>query len=191
MATTLLRDPGIRLVPGNVTGLVPPAWPDHGGPPPTSSSTPLEANLGRVRERLTDFHLVLSAVDPFTQRERLGDRDRGPHPAHLHRRRLPAAWPGHRHPDEARMFLGPWAEELLTFADPDRTAVQALGIEALPALVHIGADLTVVGKAEGLAPRRVARRGRGAGGGHGAGGRPASPTRVTPARSPGPPPSPS
>ena len=61
--------------------------------------------------------------------------------------------------DDAKTFLGPLAVEFLTFADPDRAAVQALGLERLPAFVFILMDGTVAAAAEGWAPpawRRVA-----------------------------------
>ncbi|MEZ5227343.1 MAG: hypothetical protein R2710_11900 [Acidimicrobiales bacterium] len=45
--------------------------------------------------------------------------------------------------DDCRRFMGPLAEEFITFADPDRTAITALGVERLPALVHVRNDLTV------------------------------------------------
>jgi hypothetical protein len=54
--------------------------------------------------------------------------------------------------DEARQFLGPYAEEFLAFADPERDLVKSLGIETLPALVHIRQDLSVAGAAEGWDP---------------------------------------
>ena len=54
--------------------------------------------------------------------------------------------------DDARTFLGPWGERILTFADPERVAVKALEIEEIPALLHIGGDLTVIGRAEGWDP---------------------------------------
>ena len=49
-------------------------------------------------------------------------------------------------------FLGPWEQKFLTFCDPERKAVQGLGLESLPALIHIGGDLTIIGKAEGWEP---------------------------------------
>jgi len=52
----------------------------------------------------------------------------------------------------ARQFCGPWAEELITFTDPDRTAVTAMGIELLPALVHVDQSHSVHDKAEGWDP---------------------------------------
>ncbi|HET9442914.1 MAG TPA: hypothetical protein VFO65_06295, partial [Acidimicrobiales bacterium] len=54
--------------------------------------------------------------------------------------------------DDCRKFLGPLAREVLTFADPDRTAVKGFGFERLPAVVHLAMDGTVVNAAEGWHP---------------------------------------
>ena len=58
--------------------------------------------------------------------------------------------------DEAREFLGPWADKVLTFADPDRTAVTALGLNELPAFLHIRGDRHVAAAGGGLGPDGVA-----------------------------------
>ena len=55
-------------------------------------------------------------------------------------------------PDNARRFLGPYAEELLTFADPDRHAVAALGLQSLPAFMLVRQDGSVAASAEGWNP---------------------------------------
>ncbi len=52
----------------------------------------------------------------------------------------------------ATEFVGPWADSLMIFADPDREFTKALGLRELPAFVHIAMDLSVVGKAEGWDP---------------------------------------
>jgi hypothetical protein len=60
---------------------------------------------------------------------------------------------------EAAQYLGPWAEQVLVFTDPDRAAVRALGLESLPALVHLNSSGAVEDSAEGWEPddwRRVA-----------------------------------
>ena len=54
--------------------------------------------------------------------------------------------------EEASQFLGPYAEEFLVFVDPEKAVVKELGLERLPALVHIRQDLTVVGASEGWDP---------------------------------------
>jgi len=51
--------------------------------------------------------------------------------------------------DDARAFLGPYAEEFLVFLDPDRLAVKALGLENLPAFVFIQSDESIRAAAEG------------------------------------------
>ena len=60
----------------------------------------------------------------------------------------------------ARRILGDVEREAIVFVDPDRTFVQSLGLECLPAFVHLRQDTTLVAAAEGWDPRewqRVAR----------------------------------
>lgn len=49
----------------------------------------------------------------------------------------------------ARRILGDHAERNLTFVDAERTLVDALGLAALPALVHVRQDTSVGAAAEG------------------------------------------
>ena len=55
-------------------------------------------------------------------------------------------------PDGALRFLGPLADGILSFTDPDRSLVKALELSALPAFVVIRQDGLVVGTAEGWDP---------------------------------------
>ena len=50
---------------------------------------------------------------------------------------------------DTRAFLGPLAEQFLTFADPDRAFVKSLGLAELPAFVFVAMDGTVRAAAEG------------------------------------------
>lgn len=54
--------------------------------------------------------------------------------------------------DDAKRFLGPITDRILTFCDPDRGLVAGAGITQLPALVHIRQDGTVEGLAQGWHP---------------------------------------
>jgi hypothetical protein len=123
----------------------------------TEASADLElAPLGGIarplRAWLTTFHLVAAVLDPFTAES-----------AWL----LPTVSRIFRVYDqadcrvgiivtctaeEATQFLGPYAQEFLTFADPDRAAVKAFGLERLPALVHVRQDLSIAAAAQGWAP---------------------------------------
>jgi len=53
---------------------------------------------------------------------------------------------------DSTQFVGPLAQEFLVFTDPDRTAVKALGLEQLPALVHLNQAHAIEGCAEGWEP---------------------------------------
>ena len=105
-----------------------------------------------LREWLTTFHLLTVVLDPFTAES-----------AWL----LPTVGRILRVYNEsdarvsitvtcdelgARQFLGPYAKEFLTFADPDRNAVKAFGLSTLPAIVHVRQDLSIAGAAEGWDP---------------------------------------
>jgi hypothetical protein len=54
--------------------------------------------------------------------------------------------------DEARRFLGPWTERMLTYVDPDRSFVKACGLGELPALIHLRQNLHLEAAAEGWRP---------------------------------------
>ena len=101
---------------------------------------------------LTTFHLVTAVLDPYTAESAW----LLPTVARIFRVYSDAdcrvAITVTCSADEAEQFLGPYAKEFLTFVDPDRTMVKALGFEVLPGLIHIRQDLTVAGFAEGWYP---------------------------------------
>jgi hypothetical protein len=128
-------------------------------PPGELVLTPLKGDSRTVEEWLTVFHLVSVVVDPYTN-ESAWVLDVA---ARIMRDLSDAAvrvnWIVTADADDARAFLGPLASEFLTFTDPDRAAVKALGLERLPAFVFILMDGTVAAATEGWDPvawRKVA-----------------------------------
>jgi hypothetical protein len=114
--------------------------------------TPLTGEPRSFAEWTTNFHLAMVVLDPFTYEsawilETAGRVLRVFAPADCRACFLVAATA-----DEARQFLGPWAKELLTIADPQREVVKALGLETLPAFLHINQQPAVEGVAEGWDP---------------------------------------
>ena len=118
-------------------------------PPLDLVLTPLNGEGRTVQQWLTTFHLVLVALDPFTNESAWVLETAARVLTNYEEADCRVAWVVAATPDECRQFLGPWAQEILTFADPDRDAVKALGLERLPALVHLGLDGTVINSAEG------------------------------------------
>ena len=55
-------------------------------------------------------------------------------------------------PDDAQRFLGPYAQEILTFADPDRRVPAALGLDTLPAFAFVLQNASVTAAAQGWNP---------------------------------------
>ena len=122
-------------------------------PPPDLTLTPLNGKSRTVAQLLTTFHLLLVALDPFTNESAWILPTASRILQVFEQADVRVAWlMAGATPEEAREFLGPWAEEILTFADPDRTAVKGFGLERLPAIVHLGMDGTVENAAEGWHP---------------------------------------
>ena len=114
--------------------------------------TPLKGEAKSLEQWTTTFHLALVVLDPFTYESSwiietavrifrvFAEAD------------CRVAFLVAGDTDEARQFVGPLAKEFLVFADPDRTVVAALGLETLPAFVHLNQLHQVDTKAEGWDP---------------------------------------
>jgi hypothetical protein len=121
-------------------------------PPGDLTLAPLNGEAQPLSGWLLTFHLALVALDPYT-RESAWLIDTAWRILETFREadcRVCFLVTGTA--DEAREFLGPFAEKLLVFADPDRTAVKALGLNELPAFVHLRQNGSIAGAAEGWDP---------------------------------------
>ncbi len=128
-------------------------------PPAQVPLAPVGGEARPIEDWVTTFHLVVVAVDPFTHESGWLLDTAGRILEAFTGADCRVAWLVAGNDDQARQFLGPWGERLLAFADPERELIKALGLERLPALVHIDHELRVVGSAEGWNPgewRRVA-----------------------------------
>lgn len=121
-------------------------------PPPDISLNPLQGDARPARDWVTTFHLVVVVLDPYTYESSWIIDTAARVLTTYSGADCRPAWLVTGTADEAAQFLGPWSEQLLTFADPDREMVKGLGLERLPALVHLNQSLEVVGAAEGWNP---------------------------------------
>jgi len=113
---------------------------------------PIEGEGRTLEEWLTTFQLAVVVIDPFTHQSAWILETAGKILRTYTGADCRVGWLVTGTPAQAGQFLGPWARELLTFADPDRVVVKALELESLPALVHVRQDHTVLGVAEGWDP---------------------------------------
>jgi len=125
--------------------------------PPVALNTdvklhPLEGNPLSLGRQTQLFHLVCVVLDPDTTESSWMLETAGRILHELSEADCRVAWLITCDEQDARTFLGPWAERLLTFCDPDREVVAALGVEEIPALVHVGTNQEVVGLANGWDP---------------------------------------
>ena len=118
-------------------------------PSPDITLTPLSGDPRPLEEWLTTFHLASVVMDPYTNESAwiLPTAARILHAFRDSDARVNFVVTCSR--PEARMFLGPHAEQFLVFCDPDRTFVRALGLGSLPAFVFLRTDGTVQAAAEG------------------------------------------
>ena len=113
-----------------------------------------EAEPRLLGEWLTTFPLTAVVLDPYT-----AESARILHTAHRILVNYQGAdcrtcWVLTCDSDGARRFLGPWAEELLTFVDSDRRLVGALGLERLPAFILVRQDGSVAAAAQEWDPQQ-------------------------------------
>ncbi len=107
---------------------------------PDTSFTSINGNSYPLRDWLTSYPFFLVALDPYTNEsswilEAAGDLLHHFSPADIR-----VGWIATTDEEGCRTFLGPWEEKFLTFPDPDRKLVTELGLEELPALIHIRSD---------------------------------------------------
>lgn len=114
--------------------------------------TPLSGEPRTIEEWTTTFHLALVVLDPFTYESSWILETAGRILRVFAEADCRTAFLVTGTVDETRQFLGPWAEEFLAFADPERAAVAGLGLERLPAFVHVNQAHAVETSAEGWEP---------------------------------------
>lgn len=121
-------------------------------PSPDLTLAPLKGEPQPIRAWLTTFPLVAVVLDPYTHESAWILETAGRILRVYDQADCRVSFITTCDAEDARRFLGPWATEVLTFTDPDRALVKGLGLERLPALVHIRQDLTLAGAAEGWEP---------------------------------------
>jgi hypothetical protein len=127
-------------------------------PPADLELTPIRGDAHTVAEWLVTFQLCAVVLDPYTNESAWVLETAGRILETYAAADVRVAWILTCTADEARQFLGPWADRVLAFVDPDRAVVRALGLVELPAVVHLNSSGAVEDSSEGWDPdgwRRV------------------------------------
>ena len=121
-------------------------------PAPDLALVPITGHSRTVREWLTTFHLLFVAVDPASVRSRWIVPTAARVLFEYEQADCRVAWLVAGDAADARKLLGRWATDIMTFLDPELTAIKGFGIQTLPAIVHVGMDLTIANAVEGWEP---------------------------------------
>ena len=122
-------------------------------PPADLVLEPINGEARTIAEWLTTFQLAAVVLDPFTNESSWLLDTAGRVLLHFREADCRVAFIVTGTADEARRFLGPWADKVLTFADPDRASVRGFGLNELPAFVQVRGDLHLAASAEGWDPQ--------------------------------------
>lgn len=98
------------------------------------------------------FHLLAVVLDPYTEESSWILRTAARILEEFAEADCRTAWIITCGEDDARAFLGPHADQFLTFCDEDRSVTRALGVSEIPAVAAVGLDGSVVASAQGWDP---------------------------------------
>ena len=140
----------VQVAAGNVVGI--PCWPVASHPAPGTVLRPLAGPPRPLSQYLTTFHLLVVALDPYTNESAWILDTAGRVLETFASADCRVGWLVAADGDGCRSFLGPWADRFTTFADPDRDLIGQLALGRLPALVALAMDASVIGAAEGWNP---------------------------------------
>ena len=113
---------------------------------------PLDGDARPLSEWLTTFPLVPVVLDPYTHESAWILDTSKRILEHFAGADCRICWILTCSVDDARRFLGPYAEEVLAFVDPNRTVAKGFGLEELPAFLLVRQDGAVTASAEGWNP---------------------------------------
>ena len=120
--------------------------------PPDASLVALGGEARTIDEWLITFQLLAVVLDPFTYESSWLLETSGRILGTFEGASVRVCFILTCTEDEARQFLGPWPERVLTYVDPDRSFVRACELEELPALLHIRQTRQIEGAAQGWRP---------------------------------------
>jgi hypothetical protein len=121
-------------------------------PPGDLLLSPIDGDARSLGQWLTTFHFACVVIDPYTNESAWILETARRIMTDFREAAVRVAWMVCGSAGDAAAFLGPPADEFLTFADPERTFVKAIGIRYLPAFVFVRIDGTVQAVAEGWQP---------------------------------------
>jgi len=120
---------------------------------PELTLTAVGGETRTIGEWTTTFQLLTVIIDPYTQESAWLLETAGRFLEHFREAAVRCTWTVTADEEDAKRFLGPWADRFLVHCDADRSFVKELGIERTPAVGYIRQDRAIIATTEGWNPR--------------------------------------
>tara|TARA_B100001142_G_C14273553_1_gene631902 strand:- start:213 stop:752 length:540 start_codon:yes stop_codon:yes gene_type:complete len=121
-------------------------------PRSTTTLSTINGESQSLEQWLTTFNLLCVVIDPYTYQSGwiIPTADRIF--SHYREANVRCAFVVTGSGEGAKEFLGKFATDWLVLTDEKRELVASLGLQSLPALVHLGQDCSILGSAENWNP---------------------------------------
>lgn len=114
--------------------------------------TPLNGETRPLSDWLTTFPLLIATIDPYAHESSWLLDTIHRILTHYAEADVRVVWLATANAEGTAGFLGPYADDFLTFSDSDHTVARALGLTTLPGLSLVKQDQTIAASAQGWDP---------------------------------------
>ena len=121
-------------------------------PKASSNLTSVNGQSLPLRSWVTNFHLLLVVIDPFTHESSWIINTASRVLSNFTDADCRVGWLVIGNAEQASTFLGPHADKFITFIDPDADFVKEIGLSQTPAIVHINQVPKLINAAQGWNP---------------------------------------
>jgi hypothetical protein len=117
-----------------------------------NSISAISGHKQTLAEWLTTFNILAVVIDPYTHQSGWILPTAARLFGHYEEADIRCCFVVTSEAEGAAEYLGPFGRDFLVLLDPERKLVAEMGLETVPAIVHINQDGSVAGSAEGWQP---------------------------------------
>ncbi len=124
----------------------------YSSPKASSNLTSINGQSLPLRSWVTNFHLLLVTIDPFTHESSWIVNTAARILSNFSGADCRVGWLVIGDADQASNFLGPFSDEFITFIDPEASFVKEIGFTQTPGILHINQAPELIAATQGWSP---------------------------------------